>query len=126
MAWAKALNPIEMLCPPWKNALKYPRGLSILGSPPTSLSDAGVRKNGSTIIGMPDSTDGIASIEMRPLAKVYSKVRLLVSSESMKGIYPLYFPPSKSGFRLPIYSLPILSTIITTTFFFPPSTYSRA
>ena len=75
-----------MLCPPWKKAVLYPSRSSIDEMPSTSLSEAGVRKKGSTIMGRPDRIEGMASILMRPLAKLYSKVMDFVSRLSMKGI----------------------------------------
>ena len=54
--------------------------------PDTRLSDAGVRKNGSTNIGMPDSTLGMPSMLLRPLANECLNVSPAVESESRKGV----------------------------------------
>jgi hypothetical protein len=55
--------------------------------------DAGVRKNGSTNMGMPDNIEGIPSMLLRPLQNEYLKVTLCEMSESTNGVYALYFHP---------------------------------
>jgi hypothetical protein len=67
------------------------------------------------IRGTEASTEGIASIDFFPLAIDTSNVRLTLIRESIKGVYPSYFPPSRSLLRDPIYSLAKLSMIIMTT-----------
>ena len=54
--------------------------------PSMSLSEAGVRKIGSTIMGRPDKIEGMASMLMRPLAKLCSKVNDLATRLSTKGM----------------------------------------
>ena len=48
--------------------------------------DAGVRKNGSIIIGIDDSTDGIPSMLFIPFANAYLYVRETFMSESVNGV----------------------------------------
>ncbi len=54
--------------------------------PLTSFIDAGVRKNGSTNMGMLERMLGMPSMDLRPLQKVCEKVMLWAMSESTKGV----------------------------------------
>ena len=54
--------------------------------PLTWFMEAGVRKNGSTNIGMLDRMLGMPSIDLRPLQNERVKVMLLLISESTLGV----------------------------------------
>src|SRR5574344_720950 len=69
-------------------------------------------------IGMPDNIEGMPSMLFLPLQNEYLNVTLCWIRESTKGVYPLYFPLSRSLFNAPMYSRPKLSIMKTTTFFF--------
>ena len=65
-------------------------------------------------MGMPESTEGMASMLLRPLANDVSNTSERLMSESMKGAQSCI--PSVPGFMASMYSDPKLSSIRTTTF----------
>ena len=54
--------------------------------PEISFIAAGVRKNGSTKLGIELSTEGMASMLFLPVAKLYSKLIPSFASDERKGI----------------------------------------
>ena len=86
MALAKAWKPIEPRWAPWKKAVSYPSSANRRAMPLTWFMEAGVRKNGSTNIGMLERMEGMPSMLLRPLQKEWAKVTLWAMRESTKGV----------------------------------------